>query len=388
MYFGVIKNPNTIMESLLPKITKYFPEYSKSSLNNVLLLTLCLLRGGTVNLYKLRRQLPALTGRPNLKACSAYKQLIRVFDKHAEGSLWLDLLSYVFRLLRLKSDYLILDGTSWKWKGVERHYLTLCIEYGSVAVPIYWVDLGRLGASSTAERKELFEKVLARFRLEGKILLADREYIGTEWFKFLVDSGLGFVIRLRHKDYRKHVDAAGGRSYEEMCRKVRRSKVPGKSVKKAIRIEGQEYVFTVSKIEKPGAKEDLMFLLSTFHDYASAIAARYRRRWAIECCFQHLKSNGFDLEKINLEGKKRPRLLMAVTVFAYVLSIHEGLKTYDSVRVERRAGGSVYKTVSLFRHGYDNLLGKVASILQFYSYIAKEIRLATKAYKSAKWLIV
>jgi hypothetical protein len=71
-----------------------------------------------------------------------------------------------------------MDGTSWKRNGMERHYLTLSIEYRCVAIPIYWVDLGKLGISSTKERKRMFKRVFKFFNLKGKVLLADREYVG------------------------------------------------------------------------------------------------------------------------------------------------------------------------------------------------------------------
>ena len=45
--------------------------------------------------------------------------------------------------------------------------------------------------------------------LGGKVLLADREYIGTQWFGTLREAGLGFVIRLRKGNYEQELEARG-----------------------------------------------------------------------------------------------------------------------------------------------------------------------------------
>ena len=54
------------MESLLAKFREYLPDYRVSSLNNLLLLVLCILDGGTVNLYKLRGRVAKFVGKPIL----------------------------------------------------------------------------------------------------------------------------------------------------------------------------------------------------------------------------------------------------------------------------------------------------------------------------------
>ena len=46
--------------------------------------------------------------------------------------------------------------------------------------------------------------------LKDKILLADREYIGEDWFCFLKDHAIDFVIRLRKKNYKEALNAAEG----------------------------------------------------------------------------------------------------------------------------------------------------------------------------------
>ena len=42
------------------------------------------------------------------------------------------------------------------------------------------------GHSSEEDRRKLFTEACERYQLSGKILLADREFIGEKWLSFLV----------------------------------------------------------------------------------------------------------------------------------------------------------------------------------------------------------
>lgn len=371
-----------MLESLLTNLTQSFPNHKKSCLKNILILSLSILQKETVCLNRLKGTVGQITGKPHVAVNSHYKRLIRIFDQFAFSSLWIELLSYVFQLLRLKSDYLLLDGTSWKTGKRWHHFLTLCVVYQGVAIPIYWTQLSRPGASSTKERKRLIRKAEKRFDLRGKPLIADREYVGTEWIKFLIDSKLTFVIRLKQKTYHQAISQAPGRSYQCMQQKALRSNKPGKIVSKTFWLEGNALRFVVVKNPDPDAKEALLLLISNLTGTARQIAAVYLIRWKIEHCFFHLKSNGFHLESINLSGTARCNLLMAVMVFAYTLSIHEGLKDYHRVVVKRYADGSQWKSESVFRYGYNKLLSYCTDLATFLHYLLGEIRLTTCRYNS------
>lgn len=377
-----------MLASLLDKFSNNFPNWRKSCLKNLLVLCLGILDNETVCLYKIKGKVGGYLGNHNTQPTAHYKRLIRIFQDFAFSRLWLDLLLFVFKSLRLKSRYLLLDGTSWKSGKTWHHYLTLCVLYQNVAIPIYWVDLAKKGNSSFLERKKLMNKAGKYFNLTGKILLADREYIGIEWFEYLSDIGLDFVIRLRHKSYKKYVNKAMGKSYEELENKVLRSKIPTKAVKKRIVIAGKTFNFVIMKNPKPDAKEPLLYFLSSLGGTAGQIAAHYPLRWQIEVCFKHLKSNGFNLEALNVAGRSKQKLMLAVVVFAYTLSVLEGLKTYKSVGYKQYADGKVYKAVSVFRHGIDKLIGKCFSFTQFCKYIIKNLLPEKLEYRSPNSIFV
>jgi len=103
-----------------------------------------------------------------------------------------------------------LDGSSWQ-RGKRKHYfLVLSVIYQGVAIPIYWEDLCKKGISNQAERKGVVKKALKQFDLSQMTLLADREYIGHEWFKFLISHQIDFIIRLKYKTYQADFDQAKG----------------------------------------------------------------------------------------------------------------------------------------------------------------------------------
>ena len=357
-------------------------------MKNVLILALALLRKETVCLHRLKSEVGLITGRTDTQPDSHYKRLIRVFDCYAFSSLWLDLLKYVMVLLRLKSEYLLLDGTSWKQGQHWHHYLTLCVEYQGVAIPIFWLNLHKHGTSNFAERKKLLKKAARHFHLPNKILLADREYIGIKWFKLLKASGIPFVIRLRKNAYKAAINQAPGRSYASLQGKVRRSKVPYKALKKDFCLEGMDLTFVLVKNPKPSAEEPVIYLITDLKESALRTAYRYPIRWKIEHCFKHLKSNGFDLEAINLKTEARRTLLMAVVVFSYVLSIHQGLKTYRKVPSRTFANQQTYKVESLFRYGINQIAQKCRLWTDFLRFLIDEISYAKTKYRSPDSIIV
>jgi hypothetical protein len=377
-----------MLNSLLTEITADFSNYRRSCVKNVLILGLCLLRKETVCLNRLKSEVGAITGKAETQPNSHYKRLIRIFDCYAFSSLWLDLLKYVMVLLRLKSDYLLLDGTSWKHGQCWYHYLTLCVVYEQVAIPIFWLNLHKQGTSNFRERKKLLKKAARHFHLKNKILLADREYIGTEWFKLLKASDIPFVIRLRKNTYKAAINQAPGRSYQDLHGKVRRSKVAYKALRKDFQLEGMNLTLVVVKNPKPDAEEPIIYLITDLKETARRTAYRYPIRWKIEHCFKHLKSNGFDLEAINLQGEARRTLLMAVVVFSYVLSIHHGLKTYHKVRTRTFANQQTYKVESLFRYGINQIAQHCRDWTEFLRFLIDNIRCAKTQYRSPDSIIV
>lgn len=372
-------------ESLVAKITEYFPKRRESIIKNILILSLCILHKETICLNRLKSIVSQYTGKLS-KPASNYKRLIRIFDNNSLSNLWLELLKFAFLLLRLQVEELVLDGTSWKRGERWFHYMTLCIVYKGVAIPIYWEDLAKHGISNYEERERLLSRALKYFNLEGLTLLADREYIGLEWFKLLIGNEINFNIRLKKNIYKDCINACKGLTHEVMTQKIMRSKLPNKTLSKLVELKeipGQTFRFVATKNPKKDPKDPVIYLLTNvLEKSAKAIAYQYCKRTKIEHCFKHLKSNGFNLEQINLRTKSRCRLLMAVTVFTYVLSIHEGLKEYDKIPMKIYNENLKEKAVSVFRNGLNRIFRFTLHLDHFCQYIIREVSSANRKYQS------
>ena len=66
------------------------------------------------------------------------------------------------------------------------------------STPIYWTELDDRGNSNTEQRKELLGRFVTELGVERiDCLLADREFIGEDWFQYLIQAGINFVVRIK-----------------------------------------------------------------------------------------------------------------------------------------------------------------------------------------------
>ena len=80
------------------------------------------------------------------------------------------------------------------------------------------------------------------------------------------------------------------------------------------------------------------------------------------------------MEAMNVQGKEKRHLMMAIAVLVYILAIREGLlKEYrDGIRwVLDKRSGFEYRAVSVFLKGLDILRRKALNLIQFTRYLRK-----------------
>ena len=102
--------------------------------------------------------------------------------------------------------YLIVDRTNWKFGKKNINLLTIGALCQNIFMPLMWTQLNKQGNSNFKDIKKLITQLLKLLKRnnrnsKGLILLADREFIGADWFKYLATNKLSFVIRLREKMY-------------------------------------------------------------------------------------------------------------------------------------------------------------------------------------------
>ncbi len=167
------------------------------------------------------------------------------------------------------------------------------------------------------------------FNLRGMTLIADREYIGLQWFEAVrMTFDLNLIVRLKKGIYQGQVNAGPGNSEAKMVAKLRRCR-GRKMISKHIVIQGVAWYYIIFRNPKAGHPEEdeFIFLLSSWFNRTAAVEA-YARRWSIEVTFRHLKSNGFRLEDLHLEGKQKREMMMAILNLIFVLCFVEGRKFF------------------------------------------------------------
>lgn len=144
-----------------------------------------------------------------------------------------------------------------------------------------------------------------------------------------------------------------------------------KGVGKRFKLYGKSYTFVVIKNPKEDKKEPLLYFISSLEDKVE-IVKTYPIRWTIECCFKHLKSNGFDLEAMNFKDPLKIMLMMAITSFLYVLCIIEGLKQLKFKKKsdwKKYKNGKITLAVSVFAKGLDFLNNKFRDLVSFIGFL-------------------
>jgi len=106
---------------------------------------------------------------------------------------------------------------------------------------------------------------------------------------------------------------------------------------------------------------------------AKRIGKQYRKRWKIEYCFKHLKTNGFNLEQVAFQDANKIRLLISFVIVAYILAIEQGIlqERKNPVRHIRPVSGKKYRSVSVFRDGLQKLKEKLICLIDFREYLLK-----------------
>lgn len=351
----------------LRKFSDLYSKYGLGTVKNLHLMVQLLVLGRTVNLWKLKDYVGMILGNVTTLPESHYRRLTRFFDTCSAGEGFImDVQRHCFKVLRqLRFTHLLLDGTSWKRGNQKYHYMVLSVLAGTVAIPIYWKQLGKIGSSNQQERQQLFAEIFKHFDLRGMTLLADREYIGKEWFKYLRDNKINFVIRLRFGDYYQAVDAATGKTYQQMYDKCY---YQGKFVRKHILLDGQAYFIAMRPNPKDNPGEEVIIFLTPVRPVCKTVDL-YIKRWRIECLFRHLKTNGFHLEQLNLKSVPKSNLMMAIICLTYSITIRTAWKSQSTIRRIRFANGTVFPAQSIFRRGLALLSCWCASFDRFIYYL-------------------
>jgi len=181
-------------------------------------------------------------------------------------------------------------------------------------------------------------ELLGTDRIEA--LLADREFIGTQWFRFLIEEKIPFIIRVKQNSVVEIGENGGKLPIGRLRKWLGRKKV----INYPVNIWGLSLYVSVEK--RKGAKEQ-MIVVSNF-PFEEALRM-YRRRWEIETMFGCLKTRGFRMEDTHITDPDKMEKVLFVLAIAFCWAYRMGDIQDRTQAIEVKTHGR--KARSLFREG-------------------------------------
>lgn len=245
---------------------------------------------------------------------------------------------------------LCLDRTQWQLGKTDINVLVLAIAGRKARVPLLWTMIDGRGPSDTDTRIALIRRFCDLFGKDQiALLVADREFIGAQWFDFLVETDIPFVIRVKQN---LSVVLADGR-HTDVETLFSHRLWRNRETMSGLRFEGmkppsaQRFALAAKTI-KTGER----LVLATNRDPRRA-AGLYRRRWQIECLFAETKTRGLNIEDTRLRQPNKLCLLLAIVAIAIACAQRVARKVQGRTGIKRATHG--YRRKSTFRTGFDHL---------------------------------
>lgn len=288
----------------------------------------------TVNLTQV-----ASAFKSEVKEESSYRRVCRFFTDFVFDMSKIVLL--IFRLFPLGDRFtLILDRTNWKWGKTPINILMLSIAYRGIGIPLFWVVLNLEGNSCAEDRIDLLKRIVERLGVSRiEMLLADREFIGTQWFRFLIEEKIPFIIRIKQNSM-VEIGEYGKLPIGRLRKWLSRKKV----VNHSITLWGLSLHVSIEK--RKGAKEQ-MIVVSNFK--CEDPLGMYRRRWEIETMFGCLKTRGFRMEDTHITDPDKIEKMVFVLAIAFCWAYRTGDIQDQTQAIEVKTHGR--RARSVFREG-------------------------------------
>ncbi len=214
---------------------------------------------------------------------------------------------------------------------------------GEVAIPLLWELLdNKSGNSAVADRVGLLDKAIDLLGIQRiGLLVADREFVGANWVRYLKEGQIPFClrlpkthpVRLRNGEVwpiEELLESKSERFYEQVL------------------VDGQWLNVHLKRLKG----KELLYLVGTFPP--KQLGDLYRQRWSIEAMFQCLKKRGFDLEVTHLQSLGKVKKLIGLVSMAYGFCVIAGHHYHRKVKaIPLKKHG--YKSNGYFRKGKDKL---------------------------------
>ena len=250
-----------------------------------------------------------------------------------------------------KEPYLLtLDRTNWKLGSIDINILMLGVAHEGMAYPLLWTILPHAGNSNTPERLALVDRLLTLVHpTHIEALVADREFIGQDWFDGLKARQLRFVMRIKSNTR----ITSRGRTRTARARYAHLEVAEVYVCPKRCWVLGSRLYLTATR----APDGELVVLACTAQ--AERALRRYARRWDIETLFGAFKRRGFNLEDTHLSHAERLGTLLALLALAFTWAYLLGVWLHEQMPLKLKKHG--YAPKSLFKRGFELLRAAITA---------------------------
>jgi len=270
---------------------------------------------------------------------------------------------------------LSIDRTNWKFGKSHINFLVVGVWFEGVSIPIYWVNLGAAGNSSTSLRIETFKQLLNVISVSDiQWFLADREFIGEEWFKYLIEVQIPFAIRIKD-----NVWARTQRGKYHKSRKVADHFLNIKQGKTKTIKRCTIYGCTLNLAACLSSEGDLVVIATNWNPRFAV--KTYKQRWSIETLFSCLKGRGFNFEDTHIVEPRRGEALLFVLSLAFFWSMRIGTDSIRKKPLNLATHGRV--RVSIFRRGLNLLRECIIQLHTMLETLILYINVLERSFQSA-----
>lgn len=276
---------------------------------------------------------------------SKHRQIQRFISEYELDYYWI---AHFILLLLPKQGKLkmCLDRTEWEFGDQNHNILVVTAYTHGIGIPIWFEVLDNQGGNScTEDRMYIMLELLSVLGKERiACMIADCEFIGQEWVKWLISEGFTFFIDVRSNQY-----------IEYKGKRHQISTILGNQKTKSLR-DVKIFGETLNLSLRKSPKRDKKILAIVSNASVSEALNIYKLRWSIETLFANLKTRGFNLEKTHLKDPQRIRKLFALVAIAFTICFIVGLMGHKIKPLKVKKHG--YKQNSFFRNGL-NIIRKI-----------------------------
>lgn len=269
---------------------------------------------------------------------------------------------------------LCMDRTDWKFGKIPINLLFLSVACKGVAIPLFVTILTKKGNSNTQERKDIILRFIELFGVDNIDFLAgDREFIGKEWFKWLIGQEIKFNMRIKDnflipnskgqlkqvKYFFSHVEITRVMSKKLFGLKI---KLIGKRL-----IDG-EYLIIATNSDLPNLNE-------------------YAKRWKIELMFSAFKIRGFNFESTKVtQPEKLEKLIALLSItFCWAYAVGE-VRNKEKPITFRQDLNTLSK--SIFHYGLEFIRTAFLNPIHKHTSIVKSIKILLSYIQGSSCFVV